>query len=272
MGKITFNSKDITKPFAYNGKQVVSLTYNGKVLTLKAAVVFDHEFPNGFAYSGTWPADKQAILNAAKADTGSSLISFEGISGVTAMRTPNNNPGTYVRSMNDLVSLDMPNIEHITFTSATWWDIPKLKSLFVPKLKTVVGNPPAYPWIGRSPIETIDVSSLEVLDSVAAFTHSELTTINFPKLKRIPKQFVVSNTKVKEIIIPECTYIEGGAFDPSIKITKFYAPKLITYNRRAAFLENSPTTIVTLPSKFNTDDHKNHLFGQPWDQVTFVWV
>lgn len=41
MGKLTMNGKDITKPFTYNGKKVVSLTMNGKVLTLKSEIVYN---------------------------------------------------------------------------------------------------------------------------------------------------------------------------------------------------------------------------------------
>lgn len=41
MGKITYNGKDLTKPFSYNGKKVVKLELNSKVLSLLGYIKWD---------------------------------------------------------------------------------------------------------------------------------------------------------------------------------------------------------------------------------------
>lgn len=281
MGKITFNGKDITKPFDYNGKKVVSLTYNGKVCTLKPAFdpcAIEHTFPNGFGYTGTWPAGQQALLNQCKASTtGSGITELKNLNGVTALLLPWADFTFATQENPDLLCIQAPNFINTAKTDYLFIANPKLQSLSIPALK-YTGDRMVY----GSPPSSINAPNIVEIGE-SGISGTLLTEVSFPKLVSIDSSGLSYSSKLERIDLPALTTFQqnsfSGNFGDSSPLHYINLPSLNTYNKQPGSspvfqgIINQVSTQVILPSKFNTDDDKNILFGAGhWDRIKFTWV
>ncbi len=147
MGKITLNGKDITKPFTYNGKQVIKIEMNGLVLTLKTAAL------NSFTGTFSSPAKEKEFL--ALTDTVSNN-QFENETGLTSISLP-----------------QVTTIGNRAFAFAP------LTSLSLPQA-TTIGNRA----FGESKLTTLVLPEVTTIDNLA-FNSSPLTSLSLPKVTDI---------------------------------------------------------------------------------------
>lgn len=253
MGKLTFNGKDITKPFTYNGKQVVSLTYNGKVCTLQSAC---HSFPNGFEYCGTWGTD-------AKSQTWLTYLST--LSPGATLSSP---PGAGSLSGMEVTSLTLP-----------WANVPNYMFFALFKLETV--NLPSATSIGHhafgnSPVATLNCPLARSIGE-RAFWASVMTSLNLPEITRLDIGAFGTNWLLTSIDAPKLHQLEGATFSKSAKITHLDFSSLgLLHNAESTVFPaviNAPSTTVTLRNGDIVDSYKDRLFGAGnWDKITFTLV
>lgn len=278
MGKITFNGKDITKPFDYNGKKVVSLTYNGKVCTLSAGGgggscgPYDHEFPNGFKYSGVWPAAYQSILEQCKTSTDGNGIEINYIPGITALEIP-------------WLSLDKlngcPDLICLTFTTATsaiggrfitdrYGGHTKLEVLNIPEM-TLVGE---YGIRSLESLKTLNAPKLTEIGH-AGFSSIGLTEFISDTVITLGDSAMSTSRRLKTVKLPNCTSVGQYAFSSCNSLVEVYLPNANNIGS-GSFTGMKDKSVIhfTLKSKFNTDAEKLRLFSRyvDWSTFTFTWV
>lgn len=295
MGKITINGKDITKPFTFNGKQVVSITVGGKVCTLKAADAGGITPPagtvtysNGVKIAGPWyvsgdKAEADRVLQRLTTTSSTSIssssrqrwlngITFIELKGITDIygRAFSNAP-----NLAEVYAPDATAIHDSAFFAAT---LKYIDGTHFPKVKTI-GNRAFEGWTTQiSTAETIDLPEVESIGQYAFRYCTNVKTINLPKLKKIDTTAFGQLRKVTSLELPELTNLGRLTFW-NAPLTHLSLPKLdfiikdaLASNGSFKSIVNAPTTTVTLPRKFNNTSDKTALFENNWDQITFTWV
>lgn len=254
--KIIFNGKVQDTQFDYNGKTVAKFIYNGK-----ECILID---PLANKFEGTWSTpEKEAMFMAftTSVQTGGQLRSEPGITSITLPRATWIGISEFQNS--PLTSLSIP--EAITINDNAF-ESAKLTSLSLPKAITI-GN---YAFMD-SPLTSVSLPEARTIGT-GTFWHTPITSVDLPKATHIGDR-AFEGSRLTSLSLPKATTIGEHAFENS-PLTNLELPEATTIKNYAFYgIANEPTTTVTLPSKFNTEANKGHIFGVGnWRQITFTWV
>lgn len=275
MGKLTMNGKDITKPFPYNGKNVVKLTanWNNKVVTFSTTgtggtptkdYCADRSWitfgTNSYVGKLSTPARESAFLLVTTEILTSQFSDEHNLQGiylpnVTKIGNSAFNMFSSAQGPGQLQAVILPEVITIGDTAfnghpITCLEAPKLQTIgegafTAAKLTTL--NLPEVLTINYGAFQHVPLTSLnlpKVQDiGLSAFSEAKLTTLNLPKVTTVGG-LAFRDSPLTQLTMPEVQTINLNAFQ-SAKLTTLDLPKATDIASRA--FQNSPLTRLNIP-------------------------